>query len=71
LPHNKNQRIFNIELNDNLVADNFNMVATYPDKYGIKLISKIRIDNGVGLNINLKAIEGEAVISEILIENLN
>ncbi|WP_178990461.1 glycoside hydrolase family 2 TIM barrel-domain containing protein [Winogradskyella schleiferi] len=65
------QRIFDIYLNEKLVEKHFDMASNYPDKYGITLSYDLKIINDKGLTISLKPIEGEPVISGILIEKIN
>lgn len=65
---NKGQRIFDIYINDILIQKEFNIANEYPEKYGITLTSIMKVDVNEGLTINLKPIEGEPVISGILIE---
>lgn len=65
---NKGQRIFDIYINDILIQKEFNIAKEYPEKYGITLTSIMKVDVNEGLTINLKPIEGEPVISGILIE---
>ncbi|MEN3324980.1 glycoside hydrolase family 2 TIM barrel-domain containing protein [Mariniflexile soesokkakense] len=65
---NKGQRVFDIYINDVLIHKEFNMAKEYPEKYGITLTSIIKIVENEDLIINLKPIEGNPVISGILIE---
>lgn len=65
------QRIFDVYLNDTLLEKQFNMAQAYPEKYGIIKTGIISIKNDEGLTINLKPIEGEPVLSGILVEKLN
>jgi beta-galactosidase len=65
------QRIFDIVLNDELVESRFNMANDYPDKYGITIEALLKIRNNQGLRINLKALEGETLMSGVLIEKMN
>ncbi len=65
------QRIFDIYLNEELIQSNFNMANNYPDKYGITVEALLKIKNNQGLHINLRALEGETVISGVLIEKMN
>ena len=65
------QRIFNIYVNDTLVEKHFNMSQNFTDKYGITIETNVTVTNEKGLNILLKSIEGEPVISGIVIEKLN
>ena len=67
----KQQRIFDIYMNDILLQKQFNMAAEYPEKYGITLTSIINIDDNNGLTVSLKPIKGKPVISGILIEKQN
>ena len=67
----KKQRIFDVYVNDFLVQKQFNMAAEYHEKYGITLSSKLNIEEGQGLTISLKLIEGTPVISGVLIEKLD
>ncbi|WP_179021999.1 glycoside hydrolase family 2 TIM barrel-domain containing protein [Winogradskyella forsetii] len=67
----KKQRIFDISINNIVVEKRFNMVKAYPEKYGITLSTTITILNNKGLTIDLKPIEGQPVISGILIEKMN
>ncbi|MEJ2113723.1 MAG: malectin domain-containing carbohydrate-binding protein [Flavobacteriaceae bacterium] len=65
------QRIFDVYLNESLVEKQFNMSNAYPEKYGITLTSTIKIRYEKGLTVSLKSIEGNPVISGILIEKLD
>ena len=65
------QRIFDVYLNESLVEKQFNMSNAYPEKYGITLSSTIKIENEKGLTVSLKSIEGQPVISGILIEKID
>ncbi|MDN3491120.1 glycoside hydrolase family 2 TIM barrel-domain containing protein [Winogradskyella bathintestinalis] len=65
------QRIFDIKLNGITIAKQFNMAETFPDKYGIQETAKIDIINNEGLTISLNSIDGETVISGILIEKMD
>lgn len=65
------QRVFDVSLNDNLIEGHFNMAKTFPDKYGVTITSMVHIRNNDGLSINLKPIEGEPVLSGVLIEKKN
>ncbi len=65
------QRIFDIVLNNELVESRFNMANDNPDKYGITIEALLKIRNNQGLRINLKALEGDTVMTGILIEKMN
>ena len=65
------QRIFDVYVNDILLEKHLNMAQAYPEKYGIILTGITSAKNDEGLTIDLKPIEGEPVISGILIEKLN
>lgn len=67
----KEQRIFDIILNDKVVESRFNMAEQYPEKYGIEKSAIITINNNKGLTITLKPIKGKPVISGVLIEKIN
>lgn len=67
----KKQRIFDAYVNDILLEKQLNLAKVYPENYDIKLTSKLQIKHNKGLTISLKAIEGQSVISGILIEKLN
>jgi beta-galactosidase len=67
----KKQRIFDVSLNGELLQAHFNMASEYPEKYGIKKTGIITIKDGNGLSIRLNPIEGQPVISGILIEKIN
>ncbi|WP_169670675.1 glycoside hydrolase family 2 TIM barrel-domain containing protein [Flavivirga algicola] len=67
----KEQRIFDIYLNDTCIESQFNMAEKYPEKYGIEKSAKTKIKNNEGLTISLKPIQGKPVISGVLIEKLN
>ncbi|NRD18633.1 glycoside hydrolase family 2 [Winogradskyella eckloniae] len=64
-------RIFNIYINETLVEKHFDMSQHYNDKYGITLETSILVKDEKGLTITLKPIEGEPVISGMIIEKLN
>lgn len=64
------QRIFDVYLNDALLEKQFNLAQAYPEKYGVIKTGILSINNDEGLTISLKPIEGEPVISGILIEKL-
>lgn len=64
-------RIFDIKLNDKTIVSQFNMAKAYEDKYGVEQTGEITIKNNIGLTITLNSIEGETVISGILIEKIN
>ena len=68
---NKKQRIFDVYLNEQLIQKNVNLAAEYPEKYGVILAAIINIEGQEGLTVILKPIEGEPVISGILIEKIN
>ncbi len=67
----KEQRIFDIYLNDDCLESQFNMAEQYPEKYGIQKTAKVNIKNNEGLTISLKPIQGKPVISGILIKKIN
>lgn len=67
----KNQRIFDVYLNSDLLQKNFNMANEYPEKYGITKTAIININKDEGLTVSLKPVEGTPVISGILIEKLD
>ncbi len=67
----KSQRIFDVIVNDTLIESQFNMSKSYPEKYGVTLITELKIKNNKGITINLKPIEGTTVISGVLIEKIN
>lgn len=67
----KKQRIFNVAINDVLVEKQFNLAKTYPEKYGVTLSSTVRINNDNGLVISLTPIEGQPVISGLLIQKID
>jgi beta-galactosidase len=46
------------------------MAMEYPDKYGVTISALLNIKNNEGLTINLIPIEGQPVISGVLIEKL-
>ncbi|WP_142785523.1 glycoside hydrolase family 2 TIM barrel-domain containing protein [Changchengzhania lutea] len=62
------RRIFDIFLNDQLVAGHFDMANEYPEKYGITKSSTLNINDDSGLTISFIPIEGKPVLSGILIE---
>ncbi|MCK7590676.1 malectin domain-containing carbohydrate-binding protein [Subsaxibacter sp. CAU 1640] len=64
------KRVFDVIVNDETLALNFNMSQQYSDKYGITVSGLLKIKNSEGLTINLKPIEGKTVISGLLIEKL-
>ena len=66
--NNTSRRIFDILLNDQLVASHFDMANEYPEKYGITKSSTLNIDDDSGLTISFNPIEGKPVLSGILIE---
>ncbi|WP_179351408.1 glycoside hydrolase family 2 protein [Winogradskyella vidalii] len=63
-------RMFAIKLNEKTIANQFNMAKEYDNKYGIKQSAIISIENNSGLTIRLNPIEGETVLSGILIEKI-
>ncbi|WP_405574490.1 glycoside hydrolase family 2 TIM barrel-domain containing protein [Winogradskyella sp. Asnod2-B02-A] len=65
------RRVFDVVLNDKIIVNQFNMADTFPDKYGITQSAEINIINNKGLTITLNPIEGETVLSGLLIEKLN
>lgn len=65
------QRIFNVFINKVLIEKQFNIAISYPQKYGVNLRSEVQIKNNEGLTISLRSIEGQPVISGILIEKIN
>ncbi|WP_051238748.1 glycoside hydrolase family 2 [Gaetbulibacter saemankumensis] len=67
----KKQRVFNVYLNSILVEDQFNLAEQYPEKYGVELSSTITVQNGDGLNVYLKSVEGKPVLSGVLIEKID
>ena len=67
----KEQRIFDIFLNEECIENQFNMAEQYPEKYGVEKTAIINVNNNEGLTITLKPIEGKPVISGVLIEKLN
>lgn len=67
--HNpKKQRIFEVSLNGIVIENHLDMANTFPDKYGVTLISVVNLRNDEGLSVNLKPIEGKTVFSGVLIE---
>ncbi|MDA3905521.1 MAG: malectin domain-containing carbohydrate-binding protein [Bacteroidales bacterium] len=68
--HSKDRRIMDIIANGQLFIKNLNLAEEFPDKYGVKNSFEIDIRNNTGLEIRLKPIEGEIVISGILIEKI-
>ncbi|WP_299120769.1 glycoside hydrolase family 2 TIM barrel-domain containing protein [uncultured Winogradskyella sp.] len=66
----REQRIFDIKLNEYTIANQFNIAQTYPDKYGATQIAEIDITDEKGLTIKLNPIKGETVLSGILIEKI-
>lgn len=64
------QRIFDVLVNNKLVESQFNMSKSYPEKYGVSLITKVNVTNNEGLTINLVPIEGTTVFSGVLIEKI-
>ncbi|MBF8148597.1 glycoside hydrolase family 2 [Winogradskyella sp. F6397] len=64
------QRVFDVFLNTNLIEKQFNLALEYPQKYGVTLTTEVQINNDEGLTISLKSIEGQPVISGILIEKI-
>lgn len=67
----KNQRIFDVYVNGVLVEKQFNLAQTYPEKYGVTLTTQIQIDTNKGITLSLKPIEGQPVMSGVLIEKLD
>ncbi|WP_308992553.1 glycoside hydrolase family 2 TIM barrel-domain containing protein [Mariniflexile litorale] len=67
----KNQRIFDVYLNDKLIQKQFNMAKEYHEKYGITITNNINVNRNEGLTISLQPIEGRPVISGVLIEKLD
>ncbi len=66
----KNQRNFDILLNDTLVESNFDLSKRYPTMYGVTVETLMNINNNEGLRIQLKEREGTPVMSGILIEKI-
>jgi len=66
----KEQRVFDVELNEQRVLSHLNLAREYPNKYGVQEVFEVTVHNDQGLTLNLKAISGEPVISGILIESL-
>ena len=58
-------------INKVLIEKQFNIAISYPQKYGVNLRSEVQIKNNEGLTISLRSIEGQPVISGILIEKIN
>ncbi|TGV02171.1 glycoside hydrolase family 2 TIM barrel-domain containing protein [Flavivirga rizhaonensis] len=69
--NDKEQRIFDIYLNDTCIENQFNMAEQYPEKYGIEKSAIVRVENNQGLTISLKPIVGKPVISGVLIEKID
>ncbi|WP_123812081.1 glycoside hydrolase family 2 TIM barrel-domain containing protein [Mangrovimonas sp. DI 80] len=67
----KQQRVFDVYLNGQLIEKRVNMAQAYPEKYGITMTSTLEINNNQGLTVSLKPVEGTPVISGLLIEKLN
>ncbi|WP_411766539.1 glycoside hydrolase family 2 TIM barrel-domain containing protein [Winogradskyella sp. A3E31] len=67
----KRERIFDIYMNGILIEKQFNMAKAYIEKYGITLSTKVEVLGNEGLSVSLKPIEGQPVISGILIEKIN
>lgn len=67
----KNQRIFDVYVNGELVEKQFNLAQTYPEKHGVTLTTQIQIENNNGITLSLKPIEGQPVMSGVLIEKLD
>lgn len=67
----KTQQIFDIYLNDILIEKQLNLAKAYPEKYGVTLTVTLQVNNNQGLSIAQKEIEGQVVISGVLIEKLS
>ena len=67
----KQQRIFDVYLNKELIQKSFNLAKEYPEKYGVVKSATIKIANNDGLTVTLNPIEGLPIISGILIEKIN
>lgn len=68
---NREQRVFDIYLNEMLVEKQFNLAEVYPEKYGVKVTLLIDISDKKGLTIAMQPINGKTVISGILIEKID
>ncbi|WP_158655114.1 glycoside hydrolase family 2 TIM barrel-domain containing protein [Flavivirga eckloniae] len=67
----KEQRIFDIYINDTCIENRFNMAEQYPEKYGIEKSALVRVENDKGLTISLKSVVGKPVISGVFIEKID
>ncbi|MEO1029997.1 MAG: glycoside hydrolase family 2 TIM barrel-domain containing protein [Bacteroidota bacterium] len=67
----KRQRIFDVYLNDILIEKQLNLAKNYPEKYAVTLASELTVNDQDGLNILLKPVKGQLVISGILIHKID
>lgn len=61
-------RVFDIAINGKVVTSSFDLVRSYPKFYGIKKTYFVNVDDQNGININLRPVSGEPVLSGILVE---
>lgn len=64
----REQRVFDIKINNTLIEKNLNLAKAYPEKYGVTISSTIKVIENEGLTLSFISTEGQPVISAILIE---
>lgn len=65
------KRIFNVYVNGKLLLDNFDITAQYGSATAVQKKTVVTVNNGTGIEIEFRSIEGEPVLNAIQVRKVN